>query len=114
MRPKQSRCGVGLSEWAMSEQGRVAVTNDATRDGELDLGAGGGTLVRKKWWVLGPALAVAALAFVGVNLITPKYKSEARIIIEGRENVFFRPEAGKGAADGDRPADKEGGTSTGQ
>ena len=81
----------------MSE-GRVAVMNDAARDGELDLGAVGRALVRKKWWVLGPALAVAALTFVGVNLITPKYKSEARILIEGRENVFFRPEAEKGAA----------------
>ena len=38
----------------MSE-GRVAVMNDAARDGELDLGAVGRALVRKKWWVLGPA-----------------------------------------------------------
>ena len=56
--------------------------NDAARDGELDLGAVGRALVRKKWWVLGPALAVAALTFVGVNLITPRYKSEARVLIE--------------------------------
>src|SRR3954470_942269 len=111
MRPKQSRCGVGLSEWAMSEQGRVAVTNDATRDGELDLGAVGRTLVRKKWWVLGPALAVATLTFVGVNLITPKYKSEARIIIEGRENVFLRPDAERGATERDRTVDQEAVTS---
>src|SRR5947199_2498426 len=55
----------------MSE-GRVVVMNDAARDGELDLGAVGRTLVRKKWWVLGPALAVAALTFVGVNLMTPE------------------------------------------
>ena len=34
-------------------------------------------------------------AFVGVNLITPHYKSEARILVEGRENIFFRPEAEK-------------------
>ena len=26
-----------------------------------------------------------------VNLITPRYKSEARILIDGRENVFLRP-----------------------
>ena len=65
------------------------------RDGELDLGAVGRALARKKWWVLGPAIAVAALTFVGVNLLTPQYKSEARILIEGRENVFFRPEAEK-------------------
>jgi uncharacterized protein involved in exopolysaccharide biosynthesis/Mrp family chromosome partitioning ATPase len=93
----------------MSE-GRIAM-NDAARDGELDLGAVGRTLVRKKWWILGPAIAVAALTFVGVNLITPKYKSEARIIIEGRENVFMRPEAEKGAMERDRTVDQEAVTS---
>src|ERR1700724_4408532 len=45
----------------------------------------------RKWWVLGPPLAVAAIAAVAVNLVTPRYKSEARILIEGRENVFLRP-----------------------
>ncbi len=94
----------------MSE-GRVALMNDAARDGELDLGAVGRALVRKKWWVLGPALAVAALTFVGVNLITPKYKSETRILIEGRENVFMRPEAEKGASERDRAVDQEAVTS---
>ncbi len=93
----------------MSE-GRVAVMNDAARDGELDLRAVGRALVRKKWWVFGPALAVAALTFVGVNLITPKYKSEARILIEGRENVFLRPEAEK-AGERDRAVDQEAITS---
>ena len=93
----------------MSE-GRIAM-NDAARDGELDLGAVGRTLVRKKWWILGPAIAVAALTFVGVNLVTPKYKSEARIIIEGRENVFLRPEADKNAMDRDRTVDPEAVTS---
>src|SRR5947209_19632867 len=94
----------------MSE-GRVAVINDAARDGELDLSAVGRALVRKKWWVLGPALAVAALTFVGVNLITPKYKSEARILIEGRESVFFRPVAEQNTMDRDRTIDQEAVTS---
>ena len=93
----------------MSE-GRI-VMNDAGRDGELDLGAVGRTLLRKKWWVLGPAIAVAALTFVGVNLLTPRYKSEARIIIEGRENVFLRPEAEKGVNERDRTVDPEAVTS---
>src|SRR4051794_39192235 len=67
----------------------------ATADGELDLGAVGRTLWRKKWWVLVPALLVGVVTFIGVNLMTPRYKSEARILIEGRENVFLRPEAEK-------------------
>src|ERR1041385_6133595 len=102
-------CRVRL-ESAMSEQGRVVVSD--ARDGELDLGAVGRALMRKKWWVFGPALAVAALTFVGVNLITPKYKSEARILIEGRENVFMRPEAEKaGGGERDRAVDQEAVTS---
>ena len=28
---------------------------------------------------------------LAVNLITPRYKSEARILIDGRENIFLRP-----------------------
>ena len=63
----------------------------------VELGAVGRTLWRKKWWVLAPTLAVAALAAVAVNLVTPRYKSESRALIEGRENVFLRPEAEKAA-----------------
>jgi succinoglycan biosynthesis transport protein ExoP len=63
--------------------------------GELDVRALGRTLWGRRWWVLGPALAVTLAASVLVNLLTPKYKSEARILIEGRENVFLRPEAEK-------------------
>src|ERR1700754_1615833 len=103
-------CVAFSSESAMSvgEQGRVAP--EAARDGEIDLRSVGKALVRKKWWVLGPALAVAALTLVGVNLLTPKYKSEARIIIEGRENVFLRPEAEK-SGDRDRTVDEQAVTS---
>jgi polysaccharide biosynthesis transport protein len=61
----------------------------------IELGAIGRELWRRKWWVLGPTLAVAAIAAVAVNLVTPRYKSEARVLIEGRENVFLRPEAEK-------------------
>src|SRR5882724_6572382 len=94
----------------MSEQGRVVVMDDAARDGELDLRSVGRVLVRKKWWVLGPAIAVAALTFVGVNLITPKYKSEARVLIETRENAFFRPDADKNI-ERDRTVDEQAVTS---
>jgi polysaccharide biosynthesis transport protein len=77
---------------------------------ELDLGAVGGALMRKKLWVIGPTVLVAALAFAAVNVITPRYKSEARILIEGRENVFLRPEAEK-LAERERAVDAEAVTS---
>jgi polysaccharide biosynthesis transport protein len=60
---------------------------------EVDLGALGGALWRKKLLIAGLTLLTASIAFAAVNLITPKYKSEARVLIETRENVFFRPDA---------------------
>jgi uncharacterized protein involved in exopolysaccharide biosynthesis/Mrp family chromosome partitioning ATPase len=62
---------------------------------DLDFGALGRALWRKKWSIFGPAIAVAVIAFVVVNILTPKYKSEARILIEPRENAFSRPDADK-------------------
>jgi tyrosine-protein kinase Etk/Wzc len=76
---------------------RELPTPDAASDGELDLGAVGRALWRKKWWVLIPALVVAVVTFIGVNRITPRFKSEARVLIDTRENVFLRPEAEKTA-----------------
>jgi tyrosine-protein kinase Etk/Wzc len=68
---------------------------DGVDSRSIELGAIGRELWRRKWWVLGPTLAVAAIAAVAVNLATPRYKSEARALIEGRENVFLRPDAEK-------------------
>src|SRR5579871_4609482 len=62
---------------------------------ELDLGAIGRALWRRKTLIIGSTLLGAALAFLAVNLVTPKYKSESRVLIETRENIFLRPEADK-------------------
>jgi tyrosine-protein kinase Etk/Wzc len=59
--------------------------------GDLDLGAIGRALARKKRLIIIPTLLAAVLSVIAVNLITPRYKSEARILIDGRENVFLRP-----------------------
>jgi len=79
---------------------------EAVTDDELDLGAVGRALVRKRLWVIGPTLAVAALALVAVNVVTPRYQSEARILIEGRDNAFLRPDAEK-LAERERSVDAE-------
>ncbi|MCC6891097.1 MAG: lipopolysaccharide biosynthesis protein [Hyphomicrobiales bacterium] len=60
---------------------------------ELDLGALGRALWRKKVLIGGLTLLAAALAFAAVNSVTPRYRSEARVLIETRENIFLRPEA---------------------
>jgi succinoglycan biosynthesis transport protein ExoP len=62
---------------------------------ELDLGALGRALWRRKKTILGLTLGAAAIAFIAVSLITPRYKSETRVLIETRENIFLRPEAEK-------------------
>jgi uncharacterized protein involved in exopolysaccharide biosynthesis len=59
--------------------------------GDLDLSAVWSALLRKKAWIIIPTAVAAALSFAVVNLITPRFKSEARILIDGRENVFLRP-----------------------
>jgi polysaccharide biosynthesis transport protein len=63
----------------------------APRSGDLDLRALGQSLWQKRSWIIVPTVLAAALSMLAVNLITPRYKSEARILIDGRENVFLRP-----------------------
>jgi uncharacterized protein involved in exopolysaccharide biosynthesis/Mrp family chromosome partitioning ATPase len=63
--------------------------------GDVDLGALGRALWRKKVLIGALTLLAAAIAFAAVNFITPRYKSEARVLIETRENIFFRPDAEK-------------------
>lgn len=78
-----------------NESREMAQVAGTTGEGELDFRAVGRAVWRKKLWILIPTLMVAALTFLAVNMITPRYKSEVRLLIEGRENVFLRPEAEK-------------------
>src|SRR6202163_607387 len=59
--------------------------------GDLDLRALGQALARNRGWIIAATLLAAVLSIAAVNLVTPRYKSEARILIDGRENVFLRP-----------------------
>src|SRR6267154_339238 len=62
-----------------------------SESGDLDLRAIGQALARKRGWIIVPTVLAAVLSVVAVNMVTPRYKSEARILIDGRENVFLRP-----------------------
>ena len=59
--------------------------------GDIDVRALGDALRRKRRWIIIPTLLALVLSVAIVNAITPRYKSEARILIDGRENVFLRP-----------------------
>jgi uncharacterized protein involved in exopolysaccharide biosynthesis len=76
---------------AVAEPAPVTNPADATVAGDLDFGALGQALVRKRGWIIFPTLLAAVLSITAVNLVTPRYKSEARILVDGRENVFLRP-----------------------
>jgi succinoglycan biosynthesis transport protein ExoP len=69
----------------------VAMPVAASETGDLDLHALGQALKRKRGWIIVPTVLAAILSISAVNMITPRYKSEARILIDGRENVFLRP-----------------------
>src|ERR1700751_977415 len=54
----------------------------ATQPGDIDLHALGAALSRKRGWIIVPTVLAAALSITTVNLIPPRYKSEARILID--------------------------------
>ena len=64
-------------------------------DSELDSSGIVRVLWHNKWRIIGSTLTVAVLTFAVVNLLPPRFRSEARVLIEGHENVFLRPEAEK-------------------
>jgi succinoglycan biosynthesis transport protein ExoP len=95
-----------------SASGRLggAHVGDAQVVDELDLRALSGAMWRKKRLIITLTLAAAAVAFVAVNMMTPRYRSEARVLIETRDNIFVRPEADK-TSDRSTTVDQEAVTS---
>ncbi len=76
---------------------------------DVDLGRLFGSLLSRWKRIVLVAFAATGLALAFAWLATPQYKGETRILIETRESVFTRPQAG---ADSDRPLlDEEGVTS---
>ena len=63
----------------------------ASKSGDLDLHALGQALTRRRSWIIVPTVLALVASLAAVNMITPRYKSEARILIDGRESVFLRP-----------------------
>src|SRR6266481_3479511 len=83
-------------QWAIANKPAPAVNYRPTlaassESGDLDLRALGQALLRRRGWIIVPTALALVLSVVAVNLVTPRYKSEARILVDGRENVFLRP-----------------------
>jgi uncharacterized protein involved in exopolysaccharide biosynthesis len=79
---------------AVASKGRYAVAHAID---ELDVGALGRALWRRKGRITALTLLATGLAFAAVNIVTPRFKSEARVLIETRDNIFLRPEAERAA-----------------
>ncbi len=71
----------------------------------LDLSALWAAIKRHKLWILGPTLVALALSFVAVNIVTPRYTGEARILLESRSSFYALPgQSGDAAAQFDSEA----------
>jgi succinoglycan biosynthesis transport protein ExoP len=69
-------------------------------ESELDLGSLGRALWARKFAILTVTVLAAVLSFMAVGLITPRYKSEARVLIENRETPYNQ-------AQGERSAERD-------
>jgi uncharacterized protein involved in exopolysaccharide biosynthesis len=69
----------------------AAIPPAASATGDLDVHALGHALMRKRGWIIIPTLLALVLSLAAVNMITPRFKSEARILVDGRDSVFLRP-----------------------
>jgi len=68
-------------------------------DAEFDFSVLAAALWRSKRKILWPTVLMAVAAFAVVVLIPPKYLSESRVLIVGRDNVFLRPDVDKDITD---------------
>ena len=76
--------------------------NNYDRDVDIDLRQLGFALWRKKLILLIVAVAVAIVAFLATSTISPKYRSETRLLIESRESIFSQPTTGSNNPDNQR------------
>jgi len=63
----------------------------------LDLSALWAAIKRRKFWIIAPTLAALGLSFVAVNVVTPRYTGEAKLLLESRSGFYTLP--GQVAAD---------------
>jgi succinoglycan biosynthesis transport protein ExoP len=68
-------------------------------DAEFDLSVLGAVLRRNWRKIVWPTVLMAIVAFAVVVIIPPKYLSESRVLIVGRDNVFLRPDVDKDVAE---------------
>ena len=87
------------AEPAFTPSPQAALPLQAAEYGDLDMRVIWRAIVAKKNFIIMPTLLAAVVSLAVVNMMTPLYKSEARVLVDGRENVFLRP-------NGERPEER--------
>lgn len=59
---------------------------------EIDLAHIGRALSARRWWVIGPTLAGLIGGLIFVNVVTPRYTADARVLLENQETFLTRSE----------------------
>jgi succinoglycan biosynthesis transport protein ExoP len=67
--------------------------DESSVTGEIDLSRIARAISVKRWWVIGPTLAMFVGSAIFVNVVKPRYSAEARVLLENQEN--FIPRADK-------------------
>src|SRR3954451_1342453 len=81
----------GLQPRVEAKAAHIAPRPAPVESGDIDLHALGAALARKRGWIIVPTVLALVASVAIVNLDKPRYKSESRILIDGREKVFLRP-----------------------
>lgn len=66
-------------------------TNSDERSGDLDLGALGAAISRKRNWIIVPTALAFLLSAAFVSAVKPSYTAEAEVLLENQENFFTSP-----------------------
>jgi len=67
--------------------------DESSVTGEIDLSRIARAISAKRWWVVGPTVAMLAASLIFVNVVKPRYGAEARVLLENQES--FIPRADK-------------------
>jgi len=66
----------------------ILPSGNSGSDAEIDFSRLVGAVYDARIWIGLLVLAAAAITFVGVNLVSPKYRAETKILIESRESIY--------------------------
>jgi succinoglycan biosynthesis transport protein ExoP len=75
----------------MTEAFEPDISFDA-RSNDLDLGALGSAIYRKRSWILIPTLLGLLLSGLFISVVKPRYTAEAEILLENQENFLTSPQ----------------------